>query len=187
MNEEKMNELKKYINPKSWGLCIVGVVFLAMAVFLIASGAVTEGGKSLFAVAIFLLGGVGMFWSGISGHKEYKTKMAELENSGELGRLLSDFGAAQSFVDGKIRLGQTYIFGKGQGHWITYGEIRQVYQYVHKKNFVENGRQLRCVNSQGKTLTLCDLKLKGKSDEDVYKIVAIIKTKNPGVIIGYNK
>ena len=78
-----------------------------------------------------------------------------------------------------------YIFGKKKGRPVSYGEIVKVYQHIHKRNFIENSRQLHAVVNGGSICTLCDLKLHGKSDEDVAKIMGYIRYKNPNVHLGY--
>ena len=138
----------------------------------------------LMGLFIMVMGGV-VIWSCISNIRSLNRDFAQLEETGRLDGILEEFEKAQVLVKGKVRLGPNHIFGKGAGHLVRYEDIRQVYQYVKKRNFAEVVRSLKYVDGSGKTRDLCQLQLRGKSDEDVKKIMLAILAKNPMVKIGY--
>ena len=86
---------------------------------------------------------------------------------------------------GRILFGNNWIYKKGTARVITYSEIVQVYQFVQKTNFIESERMLKYVDTKGKTRTLCDLELRGRSDEELKQIIGMIYIKNPGIKVGY--
>lgn len=180
------NRLKKYISSSNVLNMVLGGFMVGFGCFMLTL--VTDTDEPLVPVLMGLfvavMGGV-VIWSAISGMRELNNQFRELESSGQLDRIVEEFNRAEVLVKDKIRLGQNYIFGKGSNRLMRYEEIQQVYQYVKKRNFVETVRTLKCVDRQGKTRDLCQLQLKGKSDEEVKRIVAAIWQRNPGVKIGY--
>ena len=184
-------ELKKYLISSNRFFAIVGALIAVFGVVftiaIFAEGQVEEPLKMLLT-GVFVTGfGALLVWLGTSSSKEFKAHIQALESSGEMTHVLADFAQAQPLVKDKVRMGQNYIFGKGENQIVRYEEIRQVYQYIHKRNFVESDRSLKYVNSKGETKELCVLQLRGKSDEAVKQIVTMILMKNPNVKVGYNK
>lgn len=90
-------------------------------------------------------------------------------------------------MNGQVILGETYLFGRHSGGIFRYFEIQQVYQTVHKTNFVTDSRSLTVVISgREKEVTLCSLPVKSKQgDEQAYRLMYIIQSKNPAVRLGY--
>lgn len=181
-------EYQKYTRDSGVGFLIFGSFFVLLALVILIMLLIGEMDfelSLLASCAVPLAMGVIMIWVSVSSRKDYRKHLERLEQTGEIDRVLQDFATAQPLVGGAVRLGQYYIFGKRQGGAVRYEDIRQVYQHIHKRNFVENSRSLRYVNSQGKTKDLCSLALRGKSDQDVMRIMAVIKAKNPSVHLGY--
>ena len=114
-----------------------------------------------------------------------RKSIATLESSEMLRYIETDFENAIIMRNDLVRFGKAWIFIKGKQKPLAYRDIRQVYQYVHRTNFIENERKLMYVDQNGKKGTLCKLKLRGKSDADVNRMVSIILNKNPYVKIGY--
>lgn len=110
---------------------------------------------------------------------------SKLEESGEYAQILADFQSAMPVLGDKVRLGYRHIYVKGKRKFVSYSDICKLYQYVHKTNFIENQRQLHYLDPKGKKKVLCDLKLGGKSDQDVLKIMTYVRAKNPSVHLGY--
>ena len=182
MNQAGKKSFMKYTSSVYIGIILIGAFFL----FTGLSYVLQESDIAIIIISLLIAAaGVGIIFSQIRNAKKIRNFVADKEQSGQLPLLLNDFAGSQSLVGDKVRVGREYIFGKKQGVPIAYSQMRQVYQYIKKKNFVENQRELRCVLENGKTVTLCQLKLRGKSDEDVSKIMAFIHYKNPGVHLGY--
>lgn len=183
----EVKKLKKYIGSGGgWVWLVFGgfmeVFGLGFLVSLLRDG--TE--LSVAWVVLVILGGGGvLIWLGWSTIQDRKKMFREMEETGEIQRVLSDFETALPLVNGNVRLGQHYIFGKGKARIIRYGEIRQVYQHITRRNFIESERCMKYVDSKGKTRDMCNLLLRGKSDEDVMRIMLVIQAKNPTVKLGY--
>ena len=180
-------ELKKYLsstNVVSFILGIGMVVFGGWFVLVLRPETDEPMVTLLMGLFMMVMGGV-IIWSCISNILELNRQFAQLEEQGRLEGIVAEFDRAEVLVKGKVRLGPNYIFGRGAGHLVRYEDIRQVYQYVKKRNFAEVVRSLKYVDRNGKTRDLCELQLRGKSDEDVKKIMVKILSKNPMVKIGY--
>lgn len=179
-------KLKKYLGTEGIGWIIFGglLVLLGLAFLVnLIKGEVEL--KDSWPALLFFGGGAGLIWMGYSFMRDRKKMYQELEESGEIQRVLADFETALPLVNDYVRLGQFYIFGKGKSLIVRYGEIRQVYQHITRRSFVESERYLKYVDNNGKVKDLCNLQLRGKSDEDVMRIMAVIKAKNPNVKLGY--
>jgi len=118
---------------------------------------------------------------------DYPRYFQSLEENGQMQWLLQDFSHATSCLNDSLRFGYSCLYAKGQGKLIPYTDIVRVYQYIHKTNFVEDRRELKYINREGKELSLCKLKIRGKSDADVRTIIAMLYAKNPAIQIGYHK
>lgn len=168
--------LIKYLSPAS-SLSMFGVAIVLFGFFLLFS-------LGLPAI-IVILGGF-LFTSNDSTTKKgLDQQITRLQASGELSAVLEDFSASKQMVQDKIRIGNKYLFGKGQGQVVRYRDIQQLYQYVFKQNGAEGSRQLRYIGTDGKMHTLCELLPGDKSKDDVVQIMTIVKSKNPAVQLGY--
>ena len=112
-------------------------------------------------------------------------KMKKLAEDPNLPAMEQDFRMAQPLRKGKVRFGRYWIFVKGRRAPVMYAEIRQVYQFIQRTNFIESARTLRYVDTKGRTKDLCKLDLRGKSDAEVRQMFQMILARNPGVKIGY--
>ncbi|MBO4939105.1 MAG: hypothetical protein J6J51_07765 [Clostridia bacterium] len=176
MDPAKVKELKKYLAP--------GPGWLIIGTFLLVISALTLPGMG-FPALIYLVFGAVLLWIGISSTNDVKKLLKSFEEKGELGRVLSDFESAQSYIKGKLRVGSYYLFGKKKGQVVRFEDIRQIWQTVHKRNGIESHRTLQYIDRQGKTQTLCDLQSREKSNDELIQIMTLIKLHNPGVHLGY--
>lgn len=177
--ENGKKELKKYLFPS-----IGGLVFGAFWIILGIAGmfaAASPVGMLLFGLAFAAL----CSWKSIADIVRMNDQIKAWEENGRLDRVLQEFATGKQFLNDKLRMGPTYIIGKKSGGVYTYGEIRKIYQYVHKTNFAEDQRELRAELTDGKTRMICKLPLRGKGDAETMQIVALVKAMNPNVHIGY--
>ena len=128
------------------------------------------------------------FWFSIGTIVELQRlndQMERLEKSGEMEQAVAEYLEAPSFLDEKVRLGETWVFGQGSGMFLRYEEITQVYQYIHKTNGGEDRRSLEVKTVKGDRFSLCKLKTLGRSDEELSAVIAFLMTKNPSIVLGY--
>lgn len=182
-------KLKRYLSSQNWGLIILGSIFLIVGIgSLVILLPESDSVFKTLLTSLFVTGlGVLILWVSVSSIRELNAQLQAMEASGELARVLEDFAQGEVLVKGNVRLGKYYVFGKGSDRVIRYEEIRRVYQYIKKRNFVETTRCLKYVDPQGTTRDLCPLLLRGKSDEEALRIMNVIHSKNPTTQFGYTK
>lgn len=187
MSTFSKDDLLKYIKASFFSPEMVGGVVLLLAAFMSIFIICFIEFSALGIVFALVLGVVGaiLIRSAALSSKKFTDYIQNAETSGEMGMILGDFSQSYSMVKDNIRIGRRYIFGKKQGRPVKYSEITKVYQSIHKTNFVEDSRQLNAVLSDGETRTLCNLMIRGKSDEDLARIMGFIQHQNPGVHLGY--
>ena len=170
--------MKTFLAPAKW------MLFLGAPIFALGVAAMILN-FSFAAVVVAVLGGALLgFW--IKDTADYGKYYGNLEQNGQLPALEEDFAAAESVLKGKIRLGRDHLYLRHEGRAVPYGDVLQAYQKVTKTYGVETDRDLmlllrghRFAASAGK------LKTRGKSDEEMIRIVSFLQSKNPSLKIGY--
>ena len=182
------SEFKKYMNSYRAG-SIVGTIFMGLyslfciygVIVNIAAGSKESAGMSLF---LFLVFGAGVVYF-ISRALKFKKFFDNLSESGELSIVEADFLNAKIRRNDTVRFGERYIYIKKSGKLVKYEDIKQVYQYVHKTNFIETERALKYKDQNGKEYYLCKLELRDKSRNEMVEIISLLLAKNPNIKIGY--
>lgn len=126
--EEEKNALEAYLKPRFDAGLILGPILLVIGIVCLVNGGIIIGLLMLVAGGLLLATAI-----------RIRTQFAALMNEsapGELAALLSDFRTAMPIAGGNIRLGDRYLYPKRGGKYIAYGDVLQVYQTVHKTNFV---------------------------------------------------
>lgn len=69
----------------------------------------------------------------------YAEALASLERRGLMEDVLKDFNAAAEHLQGRLLLGETYLFLRGCGRILTYGEIDRLYidREIHSKYMLD--------------------------------------------------
>lgn len=174
-------EFKQYVSGGTvrWLIlpCMMSCLLIVLIIRMITGNDVGYAG--FFVFGGILLASLIPIWN----HKKF---FEELAKETELcQRIEEDFSKSVPMMKNRIRFGETWIYKKNSTKLLKYNEIIQVYQYIHKTNFVENERALMYVDLKGKQRKLCNLLLHDKSRDDMMKMISIIHTKNPSVKIGY--
>lgn len=172
-----LNEIKQYLRP-TYTYLVIGVFFLSIGIYSLTLGEPTGALVCIILAAIFSLGTVFI----IRGYNDQIKKLREEEKTASL---VKDFLNAETFFDDTLRIGESYIFGKRSGKILEPRNIVKAYQYIHKTNFAEDRRRLRVDTADGKTVDIGRLKLRGKSDEELLRALALLTTRNPDIRIGY--
>ena len=176
--------LQKHLRP-SMSL-IFATVFMALFTIVLVCVGISVGGVVGILLTVFFLAiTVVVGWSAWKAFSDCSKQLSDMEQSGELNRVLREFESGKQFFKGKLRIGPTYILGKRSGRILTHSQVKKIYQHVHRTNFVEDRRELRVETTDGKTVSVCRLPLRGKGDQELVQAIAIVKTMNPGVYIGY--
>lgn len=190
MEEELKQRFKKYIYPKKLLTILFAILSIGALAFWFYSLLDVRSHPGLYEKCIFafvavLICGV-VTGCGIYSQWKVTKKIKEIEQRGELPLVLHDFEMAETAFNDALRMGQTYMLGKGTGGIFTYNDIVQIYQYIHKTNGLEDSRMIKVKTSDGKTHDLCKLPLRGKGDDELSQVFAYVKGKNEKIYLGYN-
>lgn len=190
-----VKELKKYIFFSSIGVFLKEIGDLILSIILLVifitniSGILemirSEGdmlGKIIFCVIVlFPVFGIVHYCLVVSAPKRI---IRRLEEEGELSNVIMDFQKGEKLFGDAVRVGNKYIIGKGTNCIISYKDIKQIYQYIHKTNHFEDYRSLRVCTDDG-TKDICQLPRNGAGEQTVRQLIMYICTKNPNIKVGY--
>ena len=173
------DKFRKFMNPYGLGSKLVtGIVLLMLGYFL---GIMVR--EKLFSPIPLLVSGV-CLWMSLKPFFAGRAFFRSLEGK-NINAIETDFQRGYPFVRGKVRLGENYIFAKGSGQLVAYGDIGQIYLHIHRIGGMEDKRMLNFVDASGRHFPLCPLQRKGKSDDEMRDILAVIRRKNPDVKISF--
>ena len=173
-------EFKKYMNSYSHGWIIATIVVSSFAILFAVVAVVNR--FPVTASLIFLVIGIPITLIPIFISYRFFERLA---NEEDVDLIENDFANAYPMRNDTIRFGERWIFCKNSARLIRYEEIKQVYQYIHKTNFLEDMRAVKIADINGKHRIICKLELRGASDEELKQIMMIIYQKNPRVKLGY--
>lgn len=179
--EKNIEELKNYNQENYIIFLSIGIILNSICLLLMVSGY-----NISFYVVIGILLGIGFIIWGVKSPQLYQKKLDELDANGDMPDIISDFhSGGRAFKDNLI-FGNRLLIGKGTGEIIKYEDITRVYQTIHRTNFIEDGRTLTAVTSDNKTHQFCNLKVFGKSNDELEQVVGYIVSRNPSVQVGDN-
>lgn len=182
-----LKNVKNYLKGYRVFLVAASVCLLFTVVIVILFVSDIINGKFKFNHTDYILvwapiASIFLFWEGF---QERKSLAAIIKNSDNQELLVNDFEQSQEVLNGQLRLGMKYIFGKHSNRLLKYEDISQAYIYVHKTNGIENERKLRVIDSHQQTIDLCKLKARGKNMDELESVINYLLTRNPEIKIGY--
>lgn len=182
MYEREKQILTEYLKPKgNVFLLVLGLIMLFCGVMSLTVDV------PLLASLLFLGVGGMLFVLALNAIRSFPRYIQSLEESGQMQPLLLEFSQSRTVYNDNLRFGYHNLFAKGFGSVLPYSDIVRVYQYIHRTNFVEDRRELKIINRKGQELTLCQLKTRGKSDNDVRQIIGMLLYYNSSIQVGYQK
>ena len=185
-----LRELKKYVHKRRVPKPVIWVG-IAYAAYLIIQ-AIIHGSYSaalLLGIAVLII----YIMSKVSrDHEEAAIKeiIGKAESQNAVSEMVWDFQTGARFFGDKLRAGEHYIVCNGTGLIIPYGDIKRFFVTVHKTNFIETGRSLCIINTEGHEQTICPPQKRYANngfDEEVRRIATIMLMHNPRIAIGYPK
>lgn len=183
VSAEKIKEFKSYMSINRVAMLFFSILIPAVyAVILIAEFDDMDTTTLLLSLICVIMFEAAPLLILISSIRFFK----KLEKDSSFASLVEEFHRAVPMQNDQARFGETHIFTKKSLSIVKYSDITRVYQYIHKTNFVEDQRALKCTDVNKKEIVLCKLKLKDKSDAELQKMVAFILQKNPKIKIGYH-
>ncbi len=174
------NGFMKYTNSYNWGWKILSILIAALLAFALVWGLcgnyIDYARLPVFAIILLLT----LIPALRTGKFRRRLKESNMTEEAE-----SDFNDAIAFRNGRLRMGKKWIYIKGKCRMVAYSDIRQVYQHITKRYFIETERELRYVDTDGRKRIMCRLELRGRSDEEVKQIVTLMLINNPTIKVGY--
>ena len=180
MNEKRKTELKKYLLPKIGGL-ILGAAILLLSIIAMTVAA-SAAGILLIGIVLAAL----CSWKSIANLIRWNAFLNTLESDADSEVLLNDFENGVRMMEDSLRLGEKYIAGKHGVVMFRYEEITRVYEYIHRTNLAIDNHELRIVDNSGETCSLCQLPPKVEQ-QDVLNVFLLMKARNNGIQLGYNR
>ncbi len=108
-----------------------------------------------------------------------------LKTRKEMNSILEDFAEAESFMNGNVRVGKSYIFGKKSGAVIKYADIDRAHHFIRKNNSYRVKRFIEIFTFDDTKIKLCKVSSNDKNIEACEKIMHIIKERNPKADVMY--
>lgn len=175
-------ELVEYVSEKykQRGRFVLAGIFGILGI-----GLVTASSRPLIGVVFFALM-AGFVIYAFYRKKKQNEYFDSMLSSKEAYQILKDFWEGSPTTNGQLRMGEKYLFPKGQGVILKYSDIAKVYQSVHSTNGMKDSRVVKAELTDGKTVTLCNIAASNRFGTEEFEGIAYpLLKKNPEIHIGY--
>lgn len=115
--------------------------------------------------------------------KVLNTQWAELKAQGLVDSVMEDYCKSEKSIGSNLRVGETYLFGKGSMRVVSYASIRRIY----KQEAERKGKfawDLWYEDENGQTYFICQLDPMGQSHLELDRIYRKVLKKNPNAETG---
>ena len=172
-------ELVEYMYAKKGcGYGFTAVIFCVLGIGIV-------GYSIPIGVAFFVLTAGVIVYAIYQGKKQNQYFDTMLSGK-EAYQILKDFWEGSPTTNGQLRMGEKYLFPKGQGVILKYSDIAKVYQSVHSTNGMKDSRVVKAELTDGKTVTLCGVAVSNRFGTEEFEEIAYpLLKKNPEIHIGY--
>ena len=187
-----------YIHPSKRRMILApsACLFVALATTALV---VSTGSKASLEVTIFITAYI-IFCFGITifaffkfylkPQKEFNQMINELKENNMLELAEKDFISSDEFLFGKVRVGKTFLFGKGNGLLIPVKELNSIRmtltEYYGDKNFKKWTILVNTNDSNKDEPELCTLRSdrdNNFSEEDWIKLTSKLSGINPDLVV----
>ena len=123
----------------------------------------------------------------LMGRRKVQRRMEKAKETGSYRQMVQEFSRSRPLVNGKVRYGEHFVFGKGCGCVLPYTEI--VWIYLHRLSYVIVPILSRAMigTQGGKVIPLCRTKLGAQAGrEEIAELAKLIYEKTPGVLFGFS-
>lgn len=188
MESDLKKEIIKFSSSLLWQM-IAGIIFIAAGLLMLIPIIITPLPERVVKIdleldiTLFVLGAILIIRSVLIKSRIRKT-VEKIESMGGESTLRNDFYNGERLYNGQLILGSRFIIGKRNGDIVEYEDIKNVYQYVRKRNLIEVYRILKIIKENGKTVSLCSIPTMGMGDKDTNRAFEIMLTKNSRIKIG---
>lgn len=168
---------KKYVTPY-----IARNIFIVMCALTIACLFILPPATFIYAIVAICFG---IPWA--VGRSRVSKHISYMQSIGAYEEMLREFAVSKDILNGKVRSGENYIFGKGSGSFFRYRDIGWVYRHNVSYVIIPIRSEVMIGDNKGKIERFCKLKLSNQAGgEEIKALAALIHAKNPQVLLGFD-
>ncbi len=172
MKKSSVSSLVKYLFPP--------VDNLAKELVLVAAGvviAVVE--RNIWVTLVLLLLAAFDFVPDIVKIMRFFSQVSYLKGRNEMTAILADFASAEEHMDGELKIGKKYIFGKRSGYILSYDDMKKLHHFVRKKYGNKRKRFIEAFSFEDNKIKLCKVSDTEKMLKGADEVMHIVKELAP--------
>ena len=146
---------------------------------LVAGIAVTILENSLWVMAVFAVLALMEAVSDISKISRFISQIKYIRSGKEYDDILEDYDNSTEYLDGKVKAGTRYIFGKKCGSVIEYSGIRFAHCITRKNYGYANNLFVEIITTDGSRHKLCKLHANDKTAALANSFMKELKARSP--------
>lgn len=167
MKKANITSLVKYLFPP--------IDNLAKELILIAAGiiiAVVE--KNIIIMLLLFLLAAFDFIPDIVKISRFLSQVRYLKSRNEIEDILKDFESSEEHMEGQLRLGKKYIFGKKSGYILKYDNMKKLHHFIRRKYGHKRKRFVEAFSFEGDKIKLCKVNDTEKMLKEAEQIMYIV-------------
>ncbi|MBQ7835703.1 MAG: hypothetical protein IJ389_00430 [Clostridia bacterium] len=153
---------------------------LLKSIIVLAAGiAVTLLENNLWVMAVFIALAVIEFIPDAAKIIRFFSAVSYLRSRKEMDEVLKDFADSTAKMDGKVRVGKKYIFGKKCGAVIAYDDIRRAHHFIRKNYGYSQKRFVEIFTLDGGKHKLCKVNANDTTLTEAQQLMELLKERAP--------
>ncbi len=168
MKKTTVSAVAKYLFPPIDNLW-KGLIFIVAGIII----ALLESNLWLF-VLLFVLA-LFDFVPDIVKISRFLSQIRYLKGRREMEEILEDFSGAEEYMDGQLKIGKKYAFGKKSGSIVSYRDIKKIHHFTRKKYGYRNKRFIEVFTYEGEKIKLSKVNDNDEALKQAENAVIIIK------------
>jgi hypothetical protein len=166
MKKTSVSSLVKYLFPPIDNLAKELVLILAGVVIAVFERNIW------IALMLFVLAAFDFVPDILKIHR-FLSQINYLKGRKEMDSILADFDCASEHMDGQLKIGKKYIFGKKSGYVLSYDDMKKLHHFIRKK--YGRKRFIEAFSLEGNKIKLCKVNDTEKMLMEAEKVMAIVK------------
>ncbi|MBR4071929.1 MAG: hypothetical protein IKK26_05185 [Clostridia bacterium] len=150
-----------------------GLIFIASGIII----AILESNIWLFLLLLLL--SLFDFASDIVKISKFLSQIRYLKSRKEFDSILEDFESAKDYMDGQLRIGNKYIFGKKSGSLVSYDDIKKIHHFSRKKYGYRKKRFIEVFTLEGEKIKLSKVNDTNEAIKQSEIVLGIVKELAP--------
>ncbi len=172
MKKVKVSSLVKYLFPPMDNL-FKGLIFIAAGIILSMIESNIWLLVLLCAIALF------DFVPDIYKISDFLSQIKDLKKENKIDYVFSDFLSSESCMEGQLRIGKKYIFGKKSGRVVSYTDLQKAHHFIRKRYGYKQQRFVEVFTSEGDKIKLSKVSDNEKMIAEAEAVMSRIKILAP--------